>query len=149
MKSMFNKATRTEISRRIATLNRNKEPLWGAMNIYQMVKHCVLAERHYHGKLPVVAHERMDQADRKKLLALVLAEGKPMIKNAHTADEFMVAETDGDFEAEITRWLALISAYESFRPEKYMHWYFGPMSRTQLGQLSYKHNDHHLRQFGS
>ena len=42
-----------------------------------------------------------------------------------------------------------LNAYEHFNVTGFVHWFFGKMTREQIGQLVYKHTDHHLRQFNS
>jgi hypothetical protein len=146
---MFNQETREEIIRRIKSLDGDSKALWGKMNVFQMVKHCLLAERHYHGQLRVEAPVGADLSAGPKVLSLLLGDAQPMIRNARTAPAFRVEVDSGDLEFEIANWISIIASYESFRPSAYAHWYFGEMTRDQLGQLSYKHNDHHLRQFGA
>ena len=77
----------------------------------------------------------------------LLSEDKPFPKSAPTSDAFKVKEESGDIESEKKKWIALVEAYENY-PDSYVHWFFGRMSKEQLGQFVYKHNDHHLRQFG-
>ncbi|WP_312740807.1 DUF1569 domain-containing protein [Sphingobacterium multivorum] len=43
----------------------------------------------------------------------------------------------------------LIEQYETFEKATFVHWFFGRMSRAQLGQFIYKHCNHHLKQFGT
>ena len=50
MKIIFDKTTRDELISRISALNENSTPQWGRMNIYQMLKHCTLAEEMFLGK---------------------------------------------------------------------------------------------------
>ena len=50
MKSIFGGTTRSELINRINTLNENSLAKWGKMNIYQMMKHCVMCEEMYLGK---------------------------------------------------------------------------------------------------
>ncbi|MEO7312646.1 MAG: hypothetical protein ABIX01_19830 [Chitinophagaceae bacterium] len=50
MKSVFDKPTRHELLRRISTLDEYSTAQWGKMNLYQMLKHCVLCEELYLGK---------------------------------------------------------------------------------------------------
>jgi hypothetical protein len=45
-------------------------------------------------------------------------------------------------------WLDKIAWYGEMEPSPIIHPFFGPMSKQQIGQLAYKHADHHLRQFG-
>jgi len=148
MKSLFDPETQSEIVGRINSLSSRHTALWGKMNVYQMVKHCVLAERHYHGQLPVDASAGLNLADGPKWLNLLLGDDQPMRQNAPTNKAFVVEEVDGDLEAEIVAWKAYITAYKLYNAKKYSHWFFGDMTRQQLGELAYKHNDHHLRQFG-
>jgi hypothetical protein len=39
MKTIFDKATRDELTARINMLTENSGPNWGKMNVYQMLKH--------------------------------------------------------------------------------------------------------------
>ncbi len=50
MKTIFDKPTRDALITRINTLNENSTAQWGKMNVYQMLKHCTLAEELYLGK---------------------------------------------------------------------------------------------------
>ena len=56
MKSVLDKTTRDELINRINKLDENSEALWGQMNIYQMLKHCVLCEELYLGKSNTNGH---------------------------------------------------------------------------------------------
>jgi hypothetical protein len=77
----------------------------------------------------------------------ILAEDKPFRQNAPTSNAFKVKELNGDVAAEKDKWAALLDEYKNF-PGNYVHWFFGKMTREQVGCFVYKHNDHHLRQFG-
>jgi len=147
MKSVLNESAREELIGRIRTLNDSSKARWGKMNVYQMVHHCVLCEEMYLGK---TAHKRsfMGRLFGKRGLKNILNEGKPFPKSAPTADAFKVRERSGDVEAEKERWIALLGKYKNY-PDDYVHWFFGKMTREQVGRFVYKHNDHHLRQFGT
>ena len=148
LKTLFNSEIQKEVLERINSLSRDSKALWGNMNVYQMVVHCIRAERHYQGQLPIAAPQGINLADGPKWLHLLLADDTPMMRGARTNKAFVVEEAYGDLEAEILTWESLIAKYKTFRAPKYVHWFFGEMTREQLGQLAYKHNDHHLRQFG-
>ncbi|MDZ7606591.1 MAG: DUF1569 domain-containing protein [Cyclobacteriaceae bacterium] len=45
--------------------------------------------------------------------------------------------------------ISQVADYEFLTIEGIVHPFFGKMSREQIGQLSYKHLDHHLRQFNA
>jgi hypothetical protein len=144
MKSILDKATRDEVISRIHQLNESSNAEWGQMNVYQMVRHCVLCDELYQGKS---THKRsfMGRLFGKAALKNLLSD-QPFPKNAPTSKAFKVKDEDGDVEAEKNKWIALIQAYEHYSND-YIHWFFGKMSKEQLGQFVYKHHDHHLRQF--
>ena len=147
MKSVLDDTARQELISRIRTLNETSTARWGKMNVYQMVHHCLLCEEMYLGK---TVHPRsfMGRLFGKTGLKNILAEGKPFPKNAPTADAFKVKESSGDVEAEKEKWIALLAEYKNY-PDSYVHWFFGKMTREQVGRFVFKHNDHHLRQFGA
>jgi hypothetical protein len=145
MKSVLDKAAREELINRINKLDENSTALWGEMNVYQMLKHCVLCEQLYLGR---IVHKRsiMGRFFGKKALKSMLDESKPFPKNAPTSDVFKAKETNGDVDSEKKEWIALIEEYGNYSND-FVHWFFGKMTREQLGYFVYKHNDHHLRQF--
>ena len=74
---------------------------------------------------------------------------KPLARNIPTSKEFRINETTGDVAAERRKWAALVEEYEHYSNPDFIHDFFGRMTREQVGQLAYKHTDHHLRQFGA
>lgn len=146
MKSVFDAAAREALISRIRALNQDSTALWGKMNVYQMVRHCVLCEELYLGKA-TQKQSLMGRLFGKIGLKNILNENKPFPKNAPTSEAFKIKEPDGDVAAEKEKWIALLAAYDNY-PDGFVHWFFGKMSREQVGWFVYKHNDHHLRQFG-
>lgn len=146
MKSVFDKNAREELIGRIQTLDERKRAYWGKMNVYQMLRHCILCEELYLGRRK---HKRafMGRLFGKIALKNILNESKAFPQSAPTADAFKVKQTQGDVETEKMKWIALLEEYKSY-PDRYAHWFFGNMTREQVGRFVYKHNDHHLRQFG-
>jgi hypothetical protein len=76
-----------------------------------------------------------------------LKDEAPIGKNAPTSPFFKISETKGNIEAEKTKWIALIEEYAHFSNHDFEHWFFGKMTKEQVGHFVYKHTDHHLRQF--
>ncbi len=148
MKTIFDNATREELISRINSLNADSRPQWGTMNVYQMLKHCNLAEEFYQGK---TEHKRMflGRIIGQWALKEMLKDDAPMRRNAPTSNKFKVSETTGDIEAEKKKFIDYLNAYDNFTTPEMIHWFFGKMTREQIGQLVYKHTDHHLRQFNS
>ena len=145
MKSVLDKAARCELITRINKLDEYSQPQWGEMNIYQMLKHCRLCEELYLGK---IAKKRvfMGRLFGRSALKNILSEDKDFPKNAPTSVLFKVKESGGDISVEKHNWIALIEQYDNYSNE-FVHWFFGKMTREQVGQFVYKHDDHHLRQF--
>lgn len=145
MKSILDQPAREELITRINLLDENSKAQWGKMNVYQMLKHCVLCEELYLGK---TKHKRafMGRIFGKTGLKNILREDRPFPRSAPTSDAFKVKEESGDVESEKKRWIALIEEYGNYSND-FVHWFFGPMDKDQVGQFVYKHNDHHLKQF--
>jgi hypothetical protein len=147
MKSVLDKPAREELISRIQTLSESSTSRWGKMNVFQMLRHCVLCEELYLGKR-TQKRAFMGRIFGKTGLKNILNENKSFPQNAPTADAFKIKEPGGDVAGEKARWIALLNEYQAY-PDSYVHWFFGKMTRDQVGQFVYKHSDHHLRQFGA
>src|SRR5260221_4950726 len=79
----------------------------------------------------------------------LLKDEKPLGHNAPTSPFFKIKEIQGDVEAEKKKWIALIEEYANFSNNDFEHWFFGKMTKEQIGYFNYKHIYHHLRQFNS
>jgi hypothetical protein len=149
MKSIFDTQTRTKILSRIDSLNQESKAEWGQMTVAQMVKHCALCEEYYHGNF-VVNRSPLGRLIGKMVLRKMIKDDQSMLqKNAPTSPQFRVNNEIGNLDLEKEKWKSLIEQYASFDKEYFTHWFFGKMSKEQLGQFIYKHCDHHLRQFRS
>ncbi|MEO6230145.1 MAG: DUF1569 domain-containing protein [Ferruginibacter sp.] len=148
MKTVFEKATREELISRINSLNENSTAQWGKMNIYQMLKHCTLCEEMYQGK---TEHKRtlLGHLFGKMALNSLSKDDSPIKPNAPTSPHFKIREKVGNVNAEKEKWITLIAVYEQYSPANFIHWFFGKMTKEQVGFFVYKHADHHLRQFNS
>ena len=148
MKSIFDKTTRDELINRINLLNENSSAQWGKMNIYQMLKHCTLCEAMYLGK---TKYKRafIGRLFGKIGLRSLLKDEKAIQRNAPTNPAFKITETTGNVSAEKRKWISLIEEYALYSNDNFEHWFFGKMTKEQVGHFVYKHTDHHLRQFNS
>jgi len=146
MKTVFDQITRDEIIARINKLDDKSQAQWGKMNIYQALKHCTL-------------WDEWMQSDKKNKQAFVgllfgkmalkraLKDESPLGRNTPTLPELRIQEQSGDIESEKKKWIALIEQYAHYSKPIFIHTFFGKMTKEQVGQLAYKHADHHLRQF--
>lgn len=148
MKTLFEKSTQEEVISRINMLHENSTAQWGKMNVFQMLKHCTRWDEMIH------QNKKYKRAFigillGKMLLRNELKNDNPMRQNNPTIPELIVKETQGDFQSEKTKWILSIQKYAqySFPDNSFVHPFFGKMTKEQIGYHSYKHTDHHLRQF--
>ncbi|MDE3184210.1 MAG: DinB family protein [Bacteroidota bacterium] len=146
MRSILHSETREEIIKRINSLDAGCEHQWGKMTVGQMVKHCTLCEELYLGKVKL-KRVFLGRIFGKMALNKLLSDDRPIRKSSPTDPFLRVVENIDDLEAQKQKWIALIKEYETANTQS-IHPFFGKMTIEQLGQLAYKHNDHHLRQFG-
>jgi Protein of unknown function (DUF1569) len=148
MRSILNEGDRAAIDRRVRSLSVSSTRRWGSMDIASMLKHLHLSARMTLGELSVPsANKRAFHVfPLKHLLLYVL----PFPKGAPTAPE-LKTDVAVSFEEERALLLELLERIgtglrEGVAPD---HPLFGPLSWREWGVVTYKHADHHLRQFGA
>jgi hypothetical protein len=147
MKTIFDVHVRENLILRINLLHEdNNKAQWGKMNIYQMVKHCILWEEMAQGKR-IFKRTLLGRIFGKSVLPEFIGDESLFKKNVPTVPALKVSETHGNLEELKSGWVNSIEAYCDYKKAGFIHPFFGKMSKEQLGYLSYKHNDHHLRQF--
>ena len=146
MNTIFDKTTREQLLKRIQLLNENSRAQWGSMTVYQMLQHCILADEMYLGNKQY-KRVLIGLLFGKIALRSILKNDAPMPRGAKTKSAFLTQKTSGDIEAAKQKWMAMLNEYEQFGSRSIVHWFFGRMTKEQVGQLVYKHADHHLRQF--
>jgi hypothetical protein len=148
MKTIFDKETRDGLISRVNLLDENNKPEWGKMNVYQMLKHCTLSEQMYLGR---TKYKRafIGRLFGKIALKGMLKDDSPLAKNNPTVPQCKVTEQNGDVAAQKKQWIELIEEYGKTSKTDFEHTFFGKMTKEQMGQLAYKHVDHHLRQFNN
>jgi hypothetical protein len=133
---------------RINSLTEDSQSQWGKMNVYQMVKHCRLWEEMMQSK-DNLNRVFVGRIFGKIALKAVLRNDKPLKQSTPTASTLIIKENTGDFNAEKKLWVSNIEKYTDYDNPNFQHVFFGKMTKEQIGQLVYKHIDHHLRQFNS
>jgi hypothetical protein len=148
MKSVFDWATRTEMIRRIDSLTPDNQAQWGKMNVHQMLKHCILCDEMFLGKKKykrVLLGRLFGRLGLKNLLK----DETPLKHGSPTGAAFKIKEAGGDIASEKKKWISLVEEYGNYSKHDFEHWFFGKMTKEQVGWFVYKHNDHHLRQFNA
>ena len=148
MHSILNKSDRAEISSRLRSLSVSSTGRWGSMDVAGMLQHLRLSARMTLGELPVPSsNKRVFQVFPLKHLILYVL---PFPKGAPTAPELKPG-TAASLEEERTALLELLERIgtgprEGAGPP---HPLFGPLTWREWGVATYKHTDHHLKQFGA
>jgi hypothetical protein len=147
MKSIWQDASRRELSDRLGALTWDRRAQWGKFTAPQMVCHLADSLKMAMGDLPVASkHLPIRYTPLKQLIIFVA----PFPKGAPTAPELLAREPRAwahdvaDARSLLDR--AASSPSTDGWPE---HPAFGALSRRAWGVLIYRHMDHHLRQFGA
>jgi hypothetical protein len=148
-RNLFREECVREIKIRLVLLLPDSARQWGTMSPAQMLAHCSA------GLLSAMGEIR----PRRILLGRIIGpavksvafrDEEPMRRNVPTAKEFIVAGNP-DFGGERDRLNQLIDRFASGGPARctsHPHMFFGRLTPGEWAILSYKHLDHHLRQFG-
>jgi hypothetical protein len=149
MKDVFAPTDTAEIIHRINQLTPDAQPLWGKMNVSQMLAHCnVSYELVYDNK-----HPKPNPVMRFILKTLVknkVVSETPYKQSGPTAPVFKI-KGDKDFELEKSRLISYINKTQqlgSAHFEGKESNSFGFLTAKEWNNMFYKHLNHHLTQFG-
>jgi hypothetical protein len=149
VKNLYEAERVKEVKERLSHLSPNSERQWGKMNAAQALAHCSVGMELATGDtvLPRMFLGRlMGWIVKPKLVG----NDEPMRKNSPTA-KGLVVHDERDFEKERERLSGLIDRFATAGPKgctTHPHTFFGPLTPDEWATLTYKHLDHHLRQFG-
>ena len=148
MRSILNESDRTAICSRVRSLSASSTARWGRMSVTGMLQHLRLSSQMAVGELEVAPKTKraFQKFPLKHLILYVL----PFPKGAPTATELKPDE-GASFEEERALLLGLLDQIgagprDGLGPA---HPLFGTLSWREWGAATYKHVDHHLKQFGA
>jgi uncharacterized protein DUF1569 len=148
MGSILNEGDRGEIASRLRSLSASSTRRWGSLDVAAMLQHLSLSTSMALGELevPSVNKRAFQVFPLKHLILYVL----PFPKGAPTAPELKPGAATL-FEEERTALLELLERIGTGPAEGAgpAHPLFGPLSWREWGVVTYKHADHHLKQFGA
>jgi hypothetical protein len=147
MPTVADSSTRAHLIARITQLNANSPAQWGKMSVDQMLKHCRLFEEMVLGHLKC-KQSFIGRIFGKIALRSIMKDDRPLTPNTPTAKEILVTD-HSNVDCEKAKWISLLEEWSDPVNTHIIHPFFGKMTREQLGYMSYKHADHHLRQFNS
>src|SRR5690606_24259642 len=115
MKTIFDISIRNELIKRIHLLTEDNTPVWGKMNVYQMLKHNTYWNDWMLGKSPhTYKQELLGKVIGKIVLKKVIKDDKPVDKNIPTSSQFKAKEPKCDLEHEKSLWTSLVKDYENY-----------------------------------
>ena len=147
MRSILNENDRAAIISRLRLLSVSSTGRWGSLHVAGMLQHLRLSALMALGELSVPsANKRAFQVFPLKHLILYVL---PFPKGAPTAPALKpdVATALEEERAAVLELLERIGTgpHEGAGPA---HPLFGPLTYREWGVVTYKHTDHHLKQFG-
>ncbi|HEX7240045.1 MAG TPA: DUF1569 domain-containing protein [Longimicrobiaceae bacterium] len=147
MKSLFDERARAGMLDRVARLTPGHHGLWGRMNAGQMLVHTADQLRMALGDLPC---RPLPTPLRYPVLKQLVVYWLPWPKGTPTAPELRPRPFEGDWEAARASLRAQVGRFAGRTPRDAWpeHPAFGRLSGRAWGVLSWRHLDHHLRQFG-
>lgn len=148
MKSIFDAEAKNEILSRLDQLQPDSKPSWGKMNVSQMLAHCVVPSKITSGEIKAkrnVFGLLFGRIAKKRMVS-----EEPFKRNLPTDPSFVIKDTPDFYEKRNELKAVIESIYNTDKNElvERKHPFFGKMTLDEWGILSYKHFDHHLKQFG-
>ncbi len=149
MKNLYNKDDNQQMVERISKLNPTAKAEWGKMSPAEMLFHCqqpiragleeIKLKRSFAGLL-------FGKIAKKQVLS-----DKPFKKGLPTDKNFK-PNGSYDFEKEKAGLIEIVSRLAKLGPggiTKEQHPFFGTLTPEEWNNITWKHLDHHLSQFGA
>lgn len=150
-KSILDPAAYEQLQTRLRTVKADSPALWGTMDAHRMLCHISDGMEQALGLRQDEDHSNF--ITRNVLRWLVIRVFAKMPQGAPTSKNMIAGQGGSNpiaFEEDHGRAFALLTKTVQRVPEEpfVAHPFFGPLTREERGILTWKHLDHHLRQFG-
>ncbi|MCB0447805.1 MAG: DinB family protein [Gelidibacter sp.] len=149
MQTLFDNQTYQEVLQRIENLDEHSQPVWGQMDVAQMLNHCQRPLEVANGRLTFTEKPGFAKKLVFKFFKPQMYNDKPWKQNIPTVKDFKVEQAK-PFVEEKQKLKEVLSEFN--KKDLNLHWpkhpFFGEFTTEQWGKMQYKHIDHHLRQFG-
>jgi hypothetical protein len=146
VKNLFDASMKQEIIDRINKLTPDTNAIWGKMNVAQMLAHV---------QRPIGIALGTHQPKGSFLLRLIgplfkskLWDEKPYKQSLPTDPTFIMTGTIKDFEKEKAQLLDMVNRFSEINIVSEQHPIFGKLTKENWSKATWKHLDHHLKQFG-
>jgi hypothetical protein len=146
VKNLFEPAVKQEILARINNLTPQSQRQWGKMDVAQMLAHLQIPMGIALGSHTIKGNWLM-----KLILPLFkkkLYDESPWKQGLPTDKSFIMTGQSKDFENEKNRLLDKINRFTKENMINEKHPVFGKLTKEQWSKATWKHLDHHLKQFG-
>ena len=145
IKNLFDPAVKQDIFERINKLTPQTKQQWGKMDVAQMLAHL---------QMPIGVAEGTHKLSRSLIGRILgpfarkmLYNDKPFQRNLPTDRTFIMKEPK-NFEKEKQQLIEMINLFTEVNIVDTPHPFFGKLTKEQWSKGSWKHLDHHLKQFG-
>jgi hypothetical protein len=146
VKNLFDPVVKQDIIDRINKLTPQTQRQWGKMDVAQMLAHV---------QMPIRIAFGTHQPKGSFLLRLIgplfkskLWDDKPYKNSLPTDPTFIMTGNTKDFEKEKVSLLNLINSFTEKNLISEQHPVFGKLTKENWSKATWKHLDHHLKQFG-
>ncbi len=151
-KTIFDSAVAEDVKQRILRLGPDSKRQWGKMTLPNALAHCTSSVQMAMGTLNPKRVAFPVRLIGPLIKPLVLRGDAPLRRNAPSVPELFSSDTTpGSFEQERAGLIAAVDAFAAAGAtgcSRHPHPFFGRLKPQEWAILSYKHLDHHLRQFG-
>ncbi len=147
IKNLFDTAVKQEIINRLIKLSPQSQRQWGKMDVAQMLAHL---------QVPIGVAMGTHTVKGNLLMKLILPlfkkklyDEKPWKQGLPTDKTFIMTGKTKDFELERNKLMDMVSRFTEADMVNEKHPIFGRLTKEQWSKATWKHIDHHLKQFGA
>ena len=145
--NIFEASTTMDLHNRIDKLSPSTQRLWGRMGVAEMLAHCTMPYRQILGEQFNPPSFFMKWLV-KNFFKTSMVNEVPYKKNLPTSPAFVIRE-EKNFEQEKNKLLELLNRFTEKNMVNQEHPIFGKLTKEQWSKATWKHVDHHLKQFGA
>jgi len=146
IKNLFDPSVRHGIIDRINKLTPQTQRQWGKMDVAQMLAHVQQPIEVAFGKRQLKSHWLLKLIG--PLFKSKLYNSQPYKQGLPTDKSYIMTGTIKEFEKEKQQLLELIDKFHESNLTDARHPVFGTFTKEQWSLATWKHLDHHLKQFG-
>ncbi|HNR17081.1 MAG TPA: DUF1569 domain-containing protein [Chitinophagaceae bacterium] len=147
IKNLLDTAVKQEIINRLNKLSPQSQRQWGKMDVAQMLAHL---------QVPIGVALGTHTVKGNLLMKLILPlfkkklyDEKPWKQGLPTDKTFIMTGKTKDFELERNKLMDMVNRFTEANMVNEKHPIFGRLTKEQWSKATWKHIDHHLKQFGA